>query len=171
MNIVNKFGFQLYNINSKLYEIIDNYDGEANEELLNRVDSLLKTKEAVIYNLGLYFFDIKSKIDSLTLEIERLNNLKNKFKKTIELIEKLFEKYVKEGEEYNFDLFSVKWRVNPPKIEEDLFLNLQDLKQKYPELVKIRYELDKTKVKEFYKKNNFLPEGISIKQNKSIIIK
>lgn len=168
---------QLYDIHKGLMELledensVDQTTGELTEEAIKRLGSLEIQKKDLIHYIGLSYFNYKAESGKVDAEIERLQNIKKHYTTRENSTKKLLSKYVRLGEELKFDNLEIKWQKNPPAVEVDDFIDLEQLKASNPELVKTEYSLDKKRVKELHKAEKPLPQGIRIKQDFSMRIK
>jgi transcription-repair coupling factor (superfamily II helicase) len=166
---------QLYNINQEIYELIntniDEETGELSQEASERFDKLQMKKEDIIQSVGLTHIINKAEAEKVDTEIKRLQSIKSIYSRREEAAKKIIRKFVKLGEEYKFPNLQVKWKKNPPSVVEDDLLDLEELRDTNPNLVKVSYSLDKMWVKELYKDGKPLPEGIAVRQDFSLQIR
>lgn len=176
-NALQKDNFALYQINSELNAILDNEEaidfetGEIKPEAAERIKALELKREDLIHFVGLSYFTFKAKKEAVDLEVKRLTEIKRSIARKEELAKKILSKNVFLGEEFDFQNLIIKWKKNPPSVEVDPDLDLLQLANEKPELVKVEYSLDKIRIKEMAKEGLPLPEGIRIVQDNSLLIK
>ena len=78
-------------------------------------------------------------------------------------------KFVEPNETIDSDQFRLSWRKSTT-VEKDLFLDMEEFAKKFPELVKVSYELNKMEIKKIAKAGP-IPEGIKLVTNNNIQIK
>ena len=166
--------YQLYQIDKEFHALIedenfiDTETGEMSEELVKKIESLEIQKTDLIHYVGLtYHSEIaeEAKVDS---EIKRLQAIKEAHTNRVAAMERLLEKYVRLGEKLKFDNLIIKWKTNPGSVETDIDLDIKTLP---PEFIRVKYELDKTAIKNSFKATGTLPDKVRIVKSNSLVIK
>jgi len=171
--------FMLYDINKQFAELIEDENsinqetGELTLEASEKMKALDIQREDLIHYIGLSHFNYKAEVEKVNSEIERLEAIKKSFQVKENSLRRLLEKTVRVGEDFKFSNLQIKWQKNPPSVETDLELNLEELHNQNPELVSAKtvYSLDKAKIKEMKKEDKPLPKGIRVIQSNSMRIK
>ena len=171
--------FMLYDINKQFADLIEDENsinqetGELTTEATEKMKALDIQREDLIHYIGLSHFNYKAEAEKVDSEIERLQNIKKSFVNRENSLKRLLERTVRVGEEFKFSNLQIKWAKNPPSVEVDELLNLEELHSQNPELVKVTtsYQLDKVKIKELKKEDKPLPKGIRVIQNNSMRLK
>lgn len=165
---------ELYKVNKEIFDIIESSvdeNGEISVEAIEQLDKLQVKKEDLIHSVGLTAIINGAESEKVMNEIRRLQAIKKHYDSRQSAAERLLRKSVKIGEEYSFDNLKIKWKKNPPKVETDPDLDLNDLQANFPELVKVEYSVDKNLIKEYHKNNKPLPEKVRVVQDLSLQIK
>lgn len=163
--------FQINNFVTKL--LVDNVDEETgeieNEKVfdflanadLKRID-LLSTATISLK----HYRDLAQHVGN---KIKQLNAIKKDYLQFENTLQKILLKFLEPGETLESDSFKISWRKSTT-VEKDLFLDLEDFAKKFPELIKVSYDLNKVEIKRI-SKTGPLPEGISLVINDNLQIK
>ncbi len=165
---------QLYEVSKELDALLNQADpetGELPENIIEQIDALTIERDTLINQAGLIYKMAELDADKVDEEIKRLQSIKKFYTRKSEVMERLLNKTIRLGEEFKFSNLIIKWRKNPPKVETTDLLDLNELQDTNPELIKIEYSLDKAKVKELAKNNIPLPAGIKVIQEHKLTIK
>lgn len=138
---------------------------EENQNRLTEIEQLINDKLSIysdnINNINMTLEKIKnakSILDGKSRQLnQQLDSIKNELKEQI-------------SESVNTNQYSVYY-LKSESIEVNPLAKLEDIKKKYPKLVKTEYKLDKKKVKEHLKLTGILPEGIYKDENESIVLR
>lgn len=155
-------------INRIIFESMDEETGELLPETFERLESLEVTKGELIKNLTLKYKEINSFISVISEESKRLANLKKVTENNLERIKNYLLNNVKEKE--SNELYSISFR-NSEAIEVGDLVDFDSIEILYPEMIRVKKEIDKTEAKRVYKETGILPDGITFVERKSIIIK
>ena len=124
-------------------------------------------KPVLISNLINYYKENNSDLEKFDAEIKRLQEAKKTLTNRNERIKNHIA-FVTEGKKIKEVEYSISYRKSESiEIIEEAKPLIAKL---YPDAVVIDYKISKTKLKE-YIKNGFIPEGVSIIEKESIIIK
>ena len=102
-------------------------------------------------------------------KIKQLNDIKRSYTQFENTLKNVLKKFLEPGETFESEDFKISWRKSTT-VEKDLFLDMEEFSKKFPELVKITYDLNKTEIKRIAKTGP-LPEGIKLISNNNIQIK
>lgn len=167
---------QLYEVNSEILALLNNENlidqetGEIKGDFDNTVKALNIKREALIHGVGLINRTAEADAATVDAEIKRLQAIKKIHAVKAEATDKILNRYVYEGEEFKFANLLIKWKKNPPRVENDE-IDLNELQDTNPDIVKIEYSLDKNRIKEMKKNNIPLPAGIRVVQDYKLTIK
>jgi len=153
---------------NKLEAIIDEAPQVVSEIIENEIEVFKDyEKPVLISNLINYYKENNSDLEKFDAEIKRLQESKKTLLNRNERI-KNYIAFVTEGKKIKEVEYSISYRKSESIeiIEESIPL----IAKLYPDAVAIDYKVSKTKLKE-YIKNGFIPEGVSIIEKESIIIK
>lgn len=166
--------FQLYNVHKEVEQLIETMinpeTGEVNAVVNAHLNTLTLKREDAIHQIAIANIANKAKSEMIAAEIKRLQTLKKQVENRSETAKRILENELTPGEVFEFNNVKISWRKSS-QVKVDEFIDVADLAINYPDLVKIEYSLDKTKVKEFAKDSIPLPEGISIEEKQNIQIK
>ena len=170
---------QLYEINEAFKSLVEDEEninpetGELTDEAVKKLDSLGLQKQDLIHYIGLSYHTYLAEVQEVDIEIERLSKIKKHRNSKVNAMKRLLEKHVYLGEEMKFGNLEIKWKKNPPSVDVQDGLDLEEMHKAMPDLVRVNvsYALDKVKIKELHKANKPLPRGIKVIQNHSLQIK
>ena len=161
---------KLYELSNDYQEVMqlleDDNDNIVLKDTLNALEGDLKDK---CLNISKMIESSKNSIETIDNEIKRLQGLK----KTKQNTEKSLKDYLLYSldsvniKKLDLEIFKITVRNNPEKvvISDESKINNKYIKKTVVE------KIDKKAIKEDYKENGILPEGASIQQGKSIMIK
>lgn len=167
---------KLFNINETIQSIIDDESsvdpltGEFSPEAVAKFESLQLERADMIKSIGLANIFHISQSESVNNEIKRLTEIKKYYESKAEAAKKFLQKHLEIGEKFDFDTLKISWRKSEETIIDEL-LDLTEFSIKYPELVRIKTEVNKSAIKELYKENKPLPEGTKVITKQNLVIK
>lgn len=172
---------KLYEINLELEKLFDLYsDDEVNSENNNssygknqldrQIDELKIQRQVKIQNIALLYKNLSAFQTAVADEIKNLQQKKKQIENKIEFIKNYLRNNLFEGEKINGENFSISWRKSD-SIEVSPFLDEKKFAEQYPELVSLKIEIQKSKIKELIKTTGLIPEGIDFVEKQNIIIK
>lgn len=172
---------KLYEINLELEKLFDLYsDDEVNSEnnnssyetnqLARQIDELKIQRQVKIQNIALLYKNLSAFQTAVAEEIKNLQQKKKQIENKIEFIKNYLRNNLFEGEKINGENFSISWRKSDC-IEVSPFLDEKKFAEQYPELVSLKIEIQKSKIKELIKTTGLIPEGIDFVEKQNIIIK
>jgi predicted phage-related endonuclease len=164
---------KLYQINHEIENIIENNvseTGEISTEIVNLIESLEIQRKDKVQSLALLYKDFNYFSDSIANEIKSLQQKKKSIENKIDFIKKYLERNLAEGEKFNETNFTITWRKST-SIEVDPFINEKKFAEQFPDLVNIKIELQKNKIKDLIKTTGVIPEGINYVEKNNLVIK
>lgn len=165
---------KLYEINleiENLFELLeDKNNNENSTALAKQIDDLKIQRQVKIQNICLLFKNLSAFQNAVAEEIKNLQQKKKQIENKIEFIKHYLKTNLLEGEKVNGENFSISWRKSE-SIEISPFIDDKKFAEQYPELVSIKIEIQKSKVKELIKSTGLIPEGIDFVEKQNIIIK
>ncbi|KKP74698.1 MAG: hypothetical protein UR73_C0037G0007 [candidate division WS6 bacterium GW2011_GWF1_35_23] len=170
-----RYSKNLYGINAHIKDITQNpiVDHETGEIISDRYDELSEleaTKDEIVRHVALSYKDLNGEIDKWDKEYKRLgaelDRLKRLKERALRYVSENVDKENVKTLEYEF-----KWTKSESVYVDDINVDFEELKRINPDLVRIKEEVNKVKVKELYKQMNILPKGIEIKPKQSLTIR
>ena len=164
---------KLYEINNEIENIIENNvseTGEISTEIEKQIETLELQRKDKVQSLALLYKDLNYFSDSIANEIKTLQQKKKSIENKIDFIKKYLERNLAEGEKFNESNFSITWRKST-SIEVDPFINEKKFAEQFPDLVNIKIELQKNKIKDLIKTTGVIPEGINYVEKNNLVIK
>jgi len=163
--------FQLNNFVTKvLVENIDEETGEIkDDDVFQFLQAADQKKSDLISTATLSYFHYKDLAAHVEKKLARYRSLKNDYLQFENTLKNILTKFIDEGQTIETDDFRISWRKSQI-VEKDLFLDFEDFSKKFPDLVKITYELKKNDIKRIAK-TGILPEGIKLVSKNNIQIK
>lgn len=179
---------KLYKINSEIENIIDqlNESSETSENsgqnndnsfalnqsaaLIKNLDELKLQRQEKIQNICLFYKNLNAFSEAVSQEIKNLQQKKKQIENKIEFIKHYLKNNLFEGEKISGENYSISWRKSEI-VEISPFIDEKKFADQYPELVAIKIEIQKSKVKELIKSTGLVPEGIDLVEKLNIIIK
>jgi predicted phage-related endonuclease len=166
---------KLYEINLEIEKLFDSYSedegaGENTGALAKQIDELKIQRQIKIQNISLLYKNLSAFQNAVADEIKNLQQKKKQIENKIEFIKNYLRNNLFEGEKINGENFSISWRKSE-SIEVSPFLDEKKFAEQYPELVSVKIEIQKNKVKELIKSTGLIPEGIDFVEKQNIIIK
>lgn len=162
--------FRVREINLKIEDILlENTNpetGEISEDALGQVQYLEIERNILIRDIAIAKINYEQESTLVDEEIKRLQSLKKQRKNRAEFLMKLLRSMIPEGEKIKFSDLEINWRKSKA-IESNENLNLFELSKTNPDLVRIKYELDKTACK----KSKALPQSIEIVEKLNMVVK
>lgn len=170
----------LYQINSEIENLLDRISDsewisspEENpnpDSLINSLNDLKIQRQTKIQNLALFYKNLNAFQNAIADEIKNLQQKKKVIENKIEFIKNYLKNNLFEGEKINGENYSISWRKSE-SIEIDPFIDEKKFAEQYPELVSVKIEIQKSKVKELIKSTGLIPEGIDYVEKQNLIIK
>lgn len=157
-------------IRSIIEKSTDLETGEISEQAFEAISNMELTKEQITKNVISYYRECNSNTAIIDAEIKRLQDIKAKFAKQSESIEKYIKKSVPEGEKINTPEYSISWRKSE-SIEIEPDADIDTIEIIHPDFIRTKKELDKTAIKKYCKDADILPVGIKLIQKNNLIIK
>jgi hypothetical protein len=164
---------KLYEINNQLENIIENNvseTGEISTEIEKQIETLELQRKDKIQALALLYKDFNYFSDSIANEIKSLQQKKKTIENKINFIKAYLERNLAEGEKFNETNFTITWRKST-SIEVDPFINEKKFAEQFPDLVTIKIELQKSKIKDMIKTTGVIPDGITYVEKNNLVIK
>lgn len=165
---------KLYEINLEIENLFEKLDDEGAVEntgaLTKQIDELQIQRQTKIQNICLLFKNLSAFQNAVADEIKNLQQKKKQIENKIEFIKHYLKNNLFEGEKINGENFSISWRKSE-SIEVTPFIDEKKFAEQYPELVSIKIEIQKNKVKELIKSTGLIPDGIDFVEKQNIIIK
>lgn len=165
---------KLYEINleiENLFELIEEDDTDENPgALAKQIDELKLRRQEKIQNICLLYKNLNAFQNAVADEIKNLQQKKKQLENKIEFIKNYLKNNLFEGEKINGENYSISWRKSE-SIEVSPLIDEKKFAEQYPELVSIKIEIQKSKVKELIKSTGLIPEGIDLVEKQNIIIK
>jgi vacuolar-type H+-ATPase subunit I/STV1 len=150
---------KLYEINNQLENIIENNVSETGE-ISTEIEKQIETLE----------LQRKDKIQALALLYKDFNYFSDSIANEINFIKAYLERNLAEGEKFNETNFTITWRKST-SIEVDPFINEKKFAEQFPDLVNIKIELQKNKIKDLIKTTGVIPDGITYVEKNNLVIK
>ena len=174
MNTTTEIRNELYKINNFVTRLlVENVDEETGEIVDDEVFSCLENadvKKADLLSTAIislkHYRDLAQHVAN---KIKQLNDIKKSYSQFENTLKNVLMKFLEPGETLESEDFRISWRKSTT-VEKDLFLDMEEFSKKFPELVKIAYDLNKTEIKRI-SKTGPLPEGIKLVTNNNIQIK
>jgi len=164
---------KLYEINYEIENIIENNvseTGEISPEIEKQLETLELQRKDKIKALALLHKDLNYFIDTIVNEIKLLQQKKKVIENKINFIKKYLERNLAEGEKFNEPNFTISWRKSI-SIEIDPFIDEKKFAEQFPDLVSIKIEIQKNKVKDYIKTTGVIPDGVNYIEKNNLIIK
>jgi hypothetical protein len=176
MEITHKREGNLYQINQLIKDITQNpvVDEETGEILTDRYDELATlqiSKEEIVKHIALSFKDLDGEIDKVDKEVKRIGEIKSRLSKLKERAKKYLQDNLEPGVNIKNLEFEIKWTKSESVEVDDVMIDMNELEKFDSELVRIKKEINKIRVKELLKQSKVLPEGISIVKKQNLTIK
>lgn len=163
---------KLYEINNEIRRILDGaVDEETGEELVDfdALDELIEARDAKVQSCGLHYLNRQAEMAVIKGEIDRLTDRLKKMGKQNEGLLKYMEINLN-GDEYSCPQFSVKYSKSTKVEVDEEFCTFANSVPEYKELVRTKYEPDKTAIGKLLKFGCEVPHAILV-QNKTMKIK
>lgn len=137
----------------------------SNQELLDALDSVKDDIEDKAENIGKIILELKSDVEAIELECDRLTNRSQTFRHKMEWLKGyLLEVMQTVGiQKIKREVLTVSVRDNPPSVEA------ADLEQLAPEYIRVipeTREANKKAILDYYKQTSTIPEGVTLQLNK-----
>jgi len=157
---------QLYKINTLIQNLSenDNFSEKDFEEL-----SLERSEK--IQNISLLYKNLSAFQESISNEIKSLTERKKILQNKLDSIKNYLASNLKQGEKFNEPTFSISWRKSETIEIDPILFNENKFATDFPNLTKVKIEVDKLKLKEMIKSTGVLPDGIELVQKQNLIIK
>ena len=174
MNTTAEIRNELYQINNFVTRLlVENVDEETGEIVDDQIFSFLENadvKRADLLSTAIislkHYRDLAQHVAN---KIKQLNDIKKSYSQFENTLKNVLLKFLEHDETLESEDFRVSWRKSTT-VEKDLFLDMEDFSKKFPELLKVTYELNKTEIKKIAKAGP-IPEGIKLITNNNIQIK
>lgn len=164
---------KLHSINNRITHVIannvDETTGEISESVLEDLENLELAKSDIVQVCGLSYHQYKSLGEQVKAEKQRLNDLQKQYDNSMESFKKLMDKIL-QGDSFECENFKVSYHKSKV-IEADENLNMEEFNKLHPELVRKKYELDKTAAKKISDLTGTLPSELTIVEKNNIQIK
>ena len=170
MTLLQNIHNKLNNINNNIVTIIaqntDESTGEINSEVIDQLDKLQLSTEEITKVAGISYHQYKMLAEQVAAEKKRLNDLEKNYKSSMESFKKIMDKILG-GDSFECELFSAKYRKSS---SYDLVegATIEDVPDYY---IRVKKELDKTKVRDNHKSTGTLPSCVIQKENNNLVIK
>jgi hypothetical protein len=162
--------FKVRDINLQIEDILlensNEETGEISESALEKIQELELEKNILIHDVAIAKIKYEQDSKLVDAEIKRLQSLKKERLNKSEFLKKLLRSMIPQGEKIKFDSLEINWRKSKV-VESNENLNLMELSRSNPDLVRIKYELDKTACK----KSKALPQSIEIVEKLNMVVK
>lgn len=163
--------FQISNFVTRL--LVENVDEETGEIKDEKIFAFLQTadvkKAELISTATVSLKHYRDLAQHVANKIKQLSDIKKSYSQFENTLKNVLIKFVEPNETIESDQFRLSWRKSTT-VEKDLFLDMEEFAKKFPELVKISYELNKMEIKKIAKAGP-IPEGIKLVTNNNIQIK
>ena len=163
---------KLYEINNEIQRILEGaVDEETGEVLVDfeALDSLVEARDAKVQSCGLHYLNRQAEMVVIKGEIDRLTARLKKMSKQNEGLLKYMEMNLN-GDEYSCPQFSVKYSKSTKVEVDEEFCAFANSVPEYKELVRTKYEPDKTAIGKLLKAGEEIPHA-SLVQSKTMKIK
>jgi len=167
----------LYEINQDIAMLLDTVlpvdteTGEIiDEKAYDALNDLLLDRTEKIQNVALYIVSIIRFLEQVTGEIQKLTATKALLTKKLESIKLYLASQLDQGEKHSFPNVTVSWRKST-SVVVDPELNIDEYEKSYPENVRVKKEIDKTKIKASFEKTGILGWGVKIIEKLNLQIK
>lgn len=125
-----------------------------------------------ILNVNNHTSTLASTLDDINVEINKLKKIKDEVMAEIKMLEK-HEKSIKDNiiNAFPQGLTTSNYTISVTEtksLEPEEGLDINMFNKCYPELTRVKYELDKVKIKNEYSKTGILPNGVRIEVKDSI---
>jgi len=157
---------QLYLINHNI-ENLFNSDSIDENELAN----LQLERKEKIQNIALLYKNLSAFAVALSDEIKSLSDRKKIVQNKIVFLKNYLCNNLYENEKFSEPNFSISWRKSESVEVDPILFNEKKFAEQYPDLCKIKIEIDKTLIKDFIKRTGVLPEGVELTTKQNLIIK
>jgi len=151
----------------QLQKFINEETGEVDSLEIEKVEM---QKVEKVTNLVHIFKEYEYESEKFKSEIEKLQDRKRVSDNAIKSL-KTYIELLADGEKYEGVSFKIGFRKSESIEIDELNINVQNLKVLIPGAVIIEYKFNKSKIKEYYRINKTLPEGVSIVEKNNIQIK
>ena len=141
--------------------------GEITEELQKEINYLEGSINNRISTYSNLLDVIQMKYNAIKKEKDRLDGERRLLEKQEELLKEMLMTETNGISTDNYTIFYKDYS----SIKVDDNTNLEELKQTYPDLVRVKYELKKKEVNDYFKNTDMLPNGITREINRTIQIK
>ena len=162
--------FKVRDINLEIEDILlDNVDentGEVSESALQKVQDLELERNILIQDIAIAKINYEQESELVDEEIKRLQSLKKERLNKSEFLKRILRSMIPQGEKIKFDNVEIKW-TKSKSIQGNESLNLFELSRTNPDLVRIKYELNKTACQ----KSKALPQSIEIVEKLNMVVK
>ena len=149
----------LYDIDQAIMDCVDPDTGEEDAE---RMETLMLERDTKIENIALWIIDLKSDINEMRLEIDRLTTKKRITENKVESL-KAFLANALGGEKFKGAKCAVSYRKSTAVVV--------DSEEAIPlEYWKASYTVNKSAIRDAISKGEYIP-GAHIQENNSIVIK
>lgn len=162
----------LYEINKEIEKLIDEYvdieTGELLPEAEQRLDELQLARQEKIVNIGLFVKNINYYIETIKAEKKRLAFLEKTATNKLEFLKNYLKYNLEPGEKIQSPQLNISWRKSVSVEETDAF-NIELIEKSFPNLIRIKKELDKMEAKKILKDVNIV--GLKLVEKNNIQIK
>ena len=165
---------KLYEIDAEIDFIINRLlDEDLNEGekdiILAELEQLTMEKQLIIQNVGLTFKESMLFLDAMKEEKKRLSERINIYEERLKKVKEFLARFIGEGNKLKLPQLEISWRKSS-SIEEDYDFSFDYVQEHFPDLIRIKLELDKQKAKEFLKGGVGI-KGLKLKEKNNIQIK
>ena len=161
---------KLNSINNNIVHILaqntDEETGEISEEVLDHLEKLQLKKEEITKVVGLAYHQYKSLGEQVKAEKDRLNSLQKQYNSSMESFKNMMDKIL-QGDTFECESFKCSYRKSQTVDLEEGFTPT-DVRADF---LRVKFELDKPKIKDYNKRTGILPEGVVINENNNLTIK
>jgi CxxC motif-containing protein len=164
----------LYEINQEVESLIElNVDPETGvltPEIEEKLDALEIQREQKIVSTGLYIKNLQAFLNQIKEEKKRLTEMQKSAENRITRIKEYLQNNLEPDEKITTAQVNINWRKSA-SVEVDPAIDIEQIEVAYPELVRIKKELNKTAAKNLLKSGDIGIAGIKIVEKKNIVIK
>jgi len=157
---------QLYKINTLIQNLSENENFSEKD-----FEELSLERSEKIQNISLLYKNLSAFQEAISAEIKNLTERKKTLQNKLDSIKNYLQNNLVVGEKFNESNFSISWRKSEAIEIDPILFNEVNFAKDFPDLVKTKIEVDKTKVKEMIKTTGVLPDGIELIQKQNLIIK
>jgi len=164
---------KLYQINQQLENIIESVSdtGEISTEIEKQIESLELQRKEKIQNIALLYKNLSAFADALSDEIKSLSDRKKIVQNKIEFLKNYLCNNLYENEKFSESNFALSWRKSESVEIDPILFNEKKFLEQFPDLCKVKIDVDKNATKDFIKRTGVLPEGVSLNIKNNLIIK